>query len=127
MCAMEIIDSFEAFGVTNEHWSTAAPVRRIFKEAFVSAGLPAYNPHRFRNTLIRLGENLCTTPEEFKAWSQNLGHESVLTSFYSYGVVPDHRQAELLQKLAKPTENTNPEMEEQFKQFMQFQQMMGNK
>jgi hypothetical protein len=51
---------------------------------------------------VRLGERLCRTPEEFKAWSQNLGHESVLTSFYSYGDVPDYKQAELLRKLAKP-------------------------
>jgi integrase len=26
-------------------------------------------------------EQLCTSPEEFKAWSQNLGHEQVLTTF----------------------------------------------
>ena len=27
----------------------------------------------------------CKTPEEYKAWSQNLGHEGVLTTFCSYG------------------------------------------
>ena len=89
--------------------------------------MPYFNPYSFRNTLVRLGEQLCRTPKEFKAWSQNLGHESVLTSFYSYGDVPDYKQAELLRKLAKPAENTSSDMEEQFKQFMQFQQMMGNK
>jgi hypothetical protein len=30
------------------------------------------------NTLVRLGQDLCQPPEEFKAWSQNLGHEKVL-------------------------------------------------
>lgn len=96
-------------------------------QQFEAVGLPYFNPHSFRNTLVRLGENLCRTPEEFKAWSQNLGHESVLTSFYSYGDVPDYKQAELLRKLAKPAEGTSQDMEEQFKQFMQFQQMMGHK
>lgn len=118
---------FEAVGLLEEHWSNANPIRKSFAQAFEAAGLPYFNPHSFRNTLVRLGERLCRTPEEFKAWSQNLGHESVLTSFYSYGDVPDYKQAELLRKLAKPAENTSPDMEEQFKQFMQFQQMMGNK
>ncbi|MCQ1059973.1 site-specific integrase [Photobacterium sp. ZSDE20] len=118
---------FEAVGLLEEHWSNTTPIRKAFVQAFEAAGLPYFNPHSFRNTLVRLGERLCRTPEDFKAWSQNLGHESVLTSFYSYGDVPDYRQAELLRKLAKPAENTSPDMEEQFKQFMQFQQMMGNK
>ncbi len=118
---------FQVVGLLEEHWSNANPIRQVFAQAFESAGLPYFNPHSFRNTLVRLGERLCRTPEEFKAWSQNLGHESVLTSFYSYGDVPDYKQAELLRKLAKPAESTAPDMEEQFKQFMQFQQMMGNK
>jgi hypothetical protein len=28
-----------------------------------------------------LGERTCKTPEEFKAWSQNLSREQVLTTF----------------------------------------------
>lgn len=99
---------FEAVGLLKEHWSNADPIRKIFKRAFDAAGLPYFNPHSFRNTLVRLGLNLCRTPEEFKAWSQNLGHESVLTSFYSYGDVPDYKQAELLRKFAK----TKPEMKD---------------
>lgn len=118
---------FEAAGLLKEHWSNANPIRKIFKQAFQAVGLPYFIPHSFRNTLVRLGENLCRTPEEFKAWSQNLGHESVLTSFYSYGDVPDYKQAELLRKLAKPAEGTSQDMEEQFKQFIAFQQMMGHK
>ncbi|KIO36324.1 tyrosine-type recombinase/integrase [Shewanella sp. cp20] len=116
---------FTAVGLLKESWSNATPIRKVFKQAFEAVGLPYFNPHSFRNTLVRLGENLCRTPEEFKAWSQNLGHESVLTSFYSYGDVPDYKQAELLRKLSKPAEKTTPEMEDQFKQFMEFQKMMA--
>ena len=32
-------------------------------------GLP-YNPHSFRKTLAQFGEQVCETPEAFKAWSQ---------------------------------------------------------
>jgi hypothetical protein len=46
-----------------------------------------------------LGETKCKTPEAFKASSQNLGHESVLTTFYSYGEVGQERQAEILNQL----------------------------
>jgi integrase/recombinase XerD len=118
---------FTVVGLLKEHWSNASPIRKGFKHAFEAIGLPYFNPHSFRNTLVRLGENLCRTPEEFKAWSQNLGHESVLTSFYSYGDVPDYKQAELLRKLSKPAESTSPDVEEQFKQFMAFQVMMAKK
>jgi len=109
---------FKAVGLLKEHWSNANPIRKVFKQAFEAAGLPYFNPHSFRNTLVRLGEKLCRTPEEFKAWSQNLGHESVLTSFYSYGDVPDYKQAELLRKLAKPAETTSPDMEALIQQTM---------
>ncbi len=85
-----------------EHWATASPIRSIFKEAFISAGLQYFNPHSFRSTLVRYGENLCQSPEEFKAWSQNLGHEGVLTTFYSYGDVQPQRQAEIIQHLRFP-------------------------
>ena len=116
---------FTAVGLLKESWSNATPIRKVFKQAFEAVGLPYFNPHSFRNTLVRLGEKLCRTPEEFKAWSQNLGHESVLTSFYSYGDVPDYTQAEFLSKLSKPAENTSPDMEDQIKQFMEFQKMIA--
>ena len=83
---------FEAVGLERAHWSSAAPIRTIFRDAFASAGLPYFNPHSFRNTLVRLGEAVCQTPEDFKAWSQNLGHDKVLTTFVSYGQVESPRQ-----------------------------------
>jgi integrase len=93
---------FEAFGLDRKHWSNATPIRKIFCEAFSRAGLQYFNPHSFRNTLVRLGQDVCTTPEEFKAWSQNLGHEQVLTTFLSYGEVTCPRQGEIMRGLANP-------------------------
>jgi integrase len=87
---------FGAAGLDRKHWSSAGPIRAIFKEAFAAAGLPYFNPHSFRKTLALLGQTLCRTPEEYKAWSQNLGHEHVLTTFCSYGDVSSHRQMEIL-------------------------------
>jgi integrase len=91
---------FVAGGLARKHWSTAEPVRRIFRQAFAHAGLPYFKPHSMRDTLAQLGEKLCGPGEEFKAWSQNLGHEKVLTTFTSYGPVAPHRQAEVIRGMA---------------------------
>jgi integrase len=93
---------FEAAGLTRKHWSSATPIRTIFREAFANAGLPYFNPHSFRNTLVQLGQDICKTPEQFKAWSQNLGHEKVLTTFLCYGKVACQRQGEIIRGLATP-------------------------
>ena len=92
---------FETAGLAPKHWSNAEPIRRIFKTAFEAAGLPYFNPHSFRSLLVQIGEARCQTPEDFKAWSQNLGHEQVLTTFTSYGHVATRRQAEILRGLEK--------------------------
>jgi len=93
---------FEILGLKKEHWSNASPIREIFKKAFEAAGLPYFNPHSFRNTLVGLAQERCKSPEEFKAWSQNLGHDKVLTTFLSYGEVLPKRQAEIIQNLKSP-------------------------
>ena len=110
---------FEAAGLKRAHWSTATPIRTIFRKAFTAAGLQYFNPHSFRNTLAQLGEKVCKTPEQFKAWSQNLGHEKVLTTFTSYGEVACQRQGEIIRDLATPQKNmqidANEFMEKVFK------------
>jgi site-specific recombinase XerD len=93
---------FEVVGLDRKHWSNATPIRTIFRDAFVSAGFDYFNPHSFRNTLVQLGEKICKTPEEFKSWSQNLGHEKVMTTFLNYGEVAYQRQGEIIQGLATP-------------------------
>jgi integrase/recombinase XerD len=99
---------FQTGGLSRAHWSNATPIRTIFKEAFTDAGLAYANPHSFRKTLAQLGERICRTPEEFKAWSQNLGHEQVLTTFSSYGQVAADRQAELIRRLGQRQEADIP-------------------
>jgi integrase len=102
--ALNASRQFEVTGLDRKHWSTAGPVRKIFKEAFATAGLPYYPPHSFRKTLVQYGEQRCRTPEEFKAWSQNLAHENVLTTFSSYGAVTGARQAELMRSIGSPAQ-----------------------
>ncbi|MDC1436370.1 site-specific integrase [Gammaproteobacteria bacterium] len=105
-------NNFEVSGISREHWSNASAIRKIFKTAFALAELPYYNPHSFRNTLATLGETLCQSPEEFKAWSQNLGHEGVLTTFYSYGAVQEGRQADIFKQFKEPGMAVNQSAED---------------
>ncbi len=103
---------FEADGLGRKHWSTATPIRKIFREAFEAAGVDYFNPHSFRHTLGRLAQTACKTPEEFKAWSQNLGHDGALTTFLSYGEVENYRQGEIIRGLATPQQAMQPDVSE---------------
>lgn len=92
---------FAAAGLERANWSNATAIRQIFREAFAAADLPYFNPHSLRHTLVALGQAVCGSPESFKAWSQNLGHEGVLTTFYSYGTVSPQRQGEIIKNLGQ--------------------------
>lgn len=97
---------FQPQGLARHGWASSGPIRDVFRRAFEGAGLPYYNPHSFRDMLVRHAMTLDLTPEEMKAWSQNLGHSDVLTTFTSYGTVSLHRQSELIRadaaRTAKP-------------------------
>ncbi|WP_068073888.1 tyrosine-type recombinase/integrase [Novosphingobium lentum] len=92
---------FVASGLQRRAWSTTEPIREVFRKAFAAAGLPYFNPHSFRSMLVRHAMTLNLSPEQMKAWSQNLGHADVLTTFTSYGNVPVYRQGELIRAVAK--------------------------
>ena len=93
---------YEAQGQSRTGWATTTPIRDIYKRAFEAADLPYFNPHSFRDMLVRHAMSLELTPEQMKAWSQNLGHTDVLTTFTSYGTVPVARQGELIRAAGAP-------------------------
>ena len=88
--------AFTPAGILRTGWRTTQPINAIFRRAFERAGLPYSNPHSFRDMLVRHAMMLGLSAEAMKAWSQNLGHADVLTTFTSYGQVPAHRQGELI-------------------------------
>jgi integrase len=96
---------FTADGIVPAFWANAEPIRVVFRRAFKSAGLDYYNPHAFRDTLVALGKKKCRTPEEFEAWSKNLGHEEMITTFRSYGHFDSARQGELINAVGNRRED----------------------
>lgn len=92
---------FEAKGILRSPWASASSAAKIFKQTFAEAGFPPFSPHRVRDTLAELAKDHCRTPEDYKAWSQNMGHDDVLTTFRSYGSVAPGRQMELMERFCK--------------------------
>ena len=103
---------FEVAGLERAHRSSAQPIRKMFREAFERAGLPYFHPHSSRKTLARLGGEACLSAEEYKAWSQNLGHEQVLTTLMSYGKVPTERQGEIIRGIGVIERSTQPDVDD---------------
>ena len=83
-------------GLSRAPYGGAGKIREVVKDAFTSAGLPPFGPHSFRKTLGIMANTFCKTPEQFKAWSLNLGHESIATTLSAYCPVSQSRQAELI-------------------------------
>ena len=101
--ALDENDCFRANSISRELWANATPARDIFKAAFIAAGLPYYSPHTFRHMLVQIAYQRKLTPAQLKAWSQNLGHESLLTTLTSYSKISLEMQGQLI---AESTEVT---------------------
>lgn len=91
--------SFANVGLSRDTYSNAGKIRAVIKDAFTGAGLPAFGPHSFRKTLGLLANVHCKTPEQFKAWSMNLGHENIATTLSAYCPVSPSRQAGLIREM----------------------------
>jgi integrase/recombinase XerD len=103
--ALDADNCFKPANLSREFWANATPVRDIFRAAFAAAGLPYYSPHTFRRMLMQIAYQRKLAPAQLKAWSQNLGHESLLTSLTSYGTIPLEMQGRLIaESVAAPEE-----------------------
>ncbi len=96
---------FEAQGLDRAPWRDAAAIRKIFREAFERAKLPYANPHSLRDAVAQFGLDTCKTFADLKAWSQNLGHERMLTTLNSYGNLPEAEQGRLILGLGPKEES----------------------
>ena len=92
---------FGPLGLARSPWSSTGPLREILREAFGRAGLAYPNPHSFRETLAAFGREHCEGLAEMQAWAQNLGHESLTTTFGSYAKVSSDEQRRLVRRIGK--------------------------
>ena len=96
LIAQDENNCFTPVGLSREHWANATPMRTIFEDAFKRAGLPIYTPHSFRHMIVSQMYARGLTIAEFKAWSQNLGHEGAMTTLTSYGKISVEEQGRLI-------------------------------
>ncbi|MEQ8441746.1 MAG: tyrosine-type recombinase/integrase [Alphaproteobacteria bacterium] len=87
--------TFKANGLSREHWANAQPVREVFKTAFQRVALPYYTPHLFRRTVVKWAQEHCSQ-REFKAISQNLGHDHAMTTYNAYGELSVDEQIDII-------------------------------
>lgn len=92
--------AFEVQGLSKDHWATTQPVREIFKKAFQAAGLPYYHPHLFRKTVCKWALKNCSQ-FEYKALSQNIGHEHAMTTYNSYANLTEDEQLEAVANIGQ--------------------------
>jgi integrase len=93
--------AFKVVGLRRETYQNANAIRTVIKDAFTRAELPSFTPHAFRKTLVKWADTAYPTREAFKAFSQNIGHSSVITTVSAYCPVSTERQGELIKTPAK--------------------------
>lgn len=91
--------AFICLGLSRDAYSNAGKIRAVIKDAFTGAALPAFGPHSFRKTLGVLANDHYKTPEQFKAWSLNMGHENIATTLSAYCPVSPQRQGQLIREM----------------------------
>ena len=75
---------FQVVGLNREIYKNANTIREAIKDAFTHADLPPFTPHAFRKTLVKWADIAYPTRAAFKAFSQNIGHSSVITTISAY-------------------------------------------
>ncbi|WDI30265.1 site-specific integrase [Hyphococcus flavus] len=92
---------FEYVALDRAPWRNTASIRKVFRKAFESVGLPYASPHSFRHTLGRLAFEKNLTIAQLKAWSQNLGHEEIMTTATNYAKMSEDEQLQVLASIGE--------------------------
>ncbi|MEO0917193.1 MAG: site-specific integrase, partial [Pseudomonadota bacterium] len=87
---------FQATGLTRTFWKSTGTLGTIVRGAFEVAGFPPFTPHSVRHMHARRGLSSFENMEQFKAHSENLGHEDISTTLNSYASLPEERRRQLI-------------------------------
>jgi len=90
--------AFQVVGLSRDIYKNVNAIRALIKEAFVRADLPPFTPHAFRKTLVKWADAKYPTRESFKAFSQNIGHSSVITTVSAYRPISTEQQGILIMR-----------------------------
>ena len=71
--------------VRNEFYGDASKYNFLYTKICKKVGIKVYHPHCFRHYSIAEALKYVRTGEQFKALSQNIGHEDIITILEQYG------------------------------------------
>jgi integrase len=97
--------NFTADQLDRRFWKKTSSAREVFKKRCAEAGVDYFNPHSFRDAVIKIAESRCKTIADYKAVSKNVGHRRMATTFLQYGDLTDDEVADRIRSLAKTTES----------------------
>ena len=86
--------------LSRDTYANTSKINSVVRSAFASVQMPDYAPHSLRKTNVQLMVELRLTTEQEKAWSQNLGHESMITTVSAYMPVSPEHQQNLIREMA---------------------------
>lgn len=113
--------SYSKVAVGNEFWKDSSSARKIFQKRFNEAGLPYFHPHSFRHLAVNIISKTRLTEEEKKAFSVNLGHANVGTTFGSYGSgkMTDEQAVDIIKKFKENGDQSNHRVTDEEWEFFQ--------
>ncbi|WP_321335271.1 site-specific integrase [Breoghania sp.] len=82
-----------------EFLKSATEVRKLIKRKSAVADIPDFREHTIRTTIARMFDTWARTPKEYKALSQNLGHEHVRTTLEHYGKLDTETQGAVIEDI----------------------------
>lgn len=103
---------FDTGTLSHEHWANAAPIRKIFHDAFKAAGLQKCHPHTLRNTITIWALENCDQLQ-FKAISQSMGHDHAMTTYNSYGTLTHDRIRKAVASIGKDSPKLSKDLLEE--------------
>jgi integrase/recombinase XerD len=94
--------------VSKKLWNGSGAARKIFQKRCLDAGVPYFNPHSFRHSVVDIFMERNPTEKQKKAFSMNIGHESVTTTFASYGnsSMTQKEAIEIIKKMRNAPDNS---------------------
>jgi integrase len=99
---------------------------RGLKRLGLQAGVVYKSPHKLRNGHGVFGVKAAKTIEEFKAFSQNMMHESMGITDRLYGRLASNDVSKTIMRF-RETSDASQESEELFRQFSEFQKWLQNR
>jgi integrase len=93
--------TFVANSLDKRFWKNTSAARSILKKRFEAAGLEYFSPHSFRHAAVNTALGQCETPADFKAVSQNIGHENLTTTMFDYADLPPEEVMRRIKQMTK--------------------------